>query len=173
MLLNAGRESSNQNGWWAWAKSSPLLAGRGWKTVRECALSGVFAETAAIATAVVKHDFGPSDATASWTLRSWQIPIHQLVNVCQNLRHRPIQMGQMRGHGAKFGRKKEQAIVALLSHPTLEQAARAVGVNPNTLLRWQKEPEFEKAYREARWAAFSQAVARLQQGSAAAATALL
>jgi hypothetical protein len=81
--------------------------------------------------------------------------------------------GQMKGHGAKFGRKKEEAIAALLSHPTLEQAARAIGINPNTLLRWQKEPEFEKAYREARRAAFSQAVARLQQGSAAAATTLL
>jgi hypothetical protein len=80
--------------------------------------------------------------------------------------------GQM-SHGAKFGRKKEEAIVALLSHPTLEQAARAIGINPNTLPRWQKEPEFEKAYREARRAAFSQAVARLQQGSAAAATTLL
>ena len=79
----------------------------------------------------------------------------------------------MRGHGAKFVRKKEEAIVALLSHPTLEQAARAVGINPNTLLRWQKEPEFDKAYREARRAAFSQAVSRLQQGSAAAATTLL
>ena len=34
-------------------------------------------------------------------------------------------------------------------------------------------PEFQKAYREARRAAFGQAIARLQQGTSAAATTLL
>jgi len=34
--------------------------------------------------------------------------------------------------------------------------------------RWQKEPEFQKALREARRAAFGQAIARLQQMSGAA-----
>jgi hypothetical protein len=42
-----------------------------------------------------------------------------------------------------------------------------------TLLRWQKVPEFQIAYREARRAAFGQAIARLQQGTSAAATTLL
>src|ERR1700683_4668350 len=32
---------------------------------------------------------------------------------------------QMVGHGAKFGRKKEEAIIALLSHPNIEAVARA------------------------------------------------
>jgi hypothetical protein len=36
-----------------------------------------------------------------------------------------------------------------------------------------KLPEFQKAYREARRAAYSQAVARLQQGTTAAATTVL
>jgi len=36
-----------------------------------------------------------------------------------------------------------------------------------------KLPEFQKAYREARRAAFSQSIARLQQGTSAAATTLL
>jgi hypothetical protein len=79
----------------------------------------------------------------------------------------------MLGHGAKFGRKKEEAIVALLSHRTLEEAARAVGVAPNTLLRWQQDAEFNKAYREARRVAFRQSVARLQQASSAAVSTLL
>jgi len=79
----------------------------------------------------------------------------------------------MLGHGAKFGRKKEAAVAALLSHRNLEEAARATGVVPNTLLRWMKEPEFDAAYREARRTAFGQAVARLQQGASAAATTLL
>jgi hypothetical protein len=41
-------------------------------------------------------------------------------------------------------------------------------LEPPTLLRWQKEPEFQKAYREARRAAFGQAIARLQEMSGAA-----
>ena len=44
---------------------------------------------------------------------------------------------------------------------------------PNTLLNWMKVPEFQAAYREARRMAFSQAVAKLQRGAAAAATTLL
>src|SRR5438067_472718 len=42
-----------------------------------------------------------------------------------------------------------------------------------TLLRWLEIPEFQTAYREARRAVFSQSIARLQQGTAAAATTLL
>jgi transposase-like protein len=79
----------------------------------------------------------------------------------------------MQGHGAKFGHKKEEAIAALLTQRSVEEAARAVGVDPNTLLRWLKIPEFQAAYREARRAAFSQSVARLQQATSAAATTLL
>ena len=79
----------------------------------------------------------------------------------------------MTGHGAKFGRKKEDAIVALLTARTVEEAARGVGVSTKTLLRWMKEPEFEAPYREARRAAFGQSVARLQQASSAAVSTLL
>ncbi len=79
----------------------------------------------------------------------------------------------MTGHGAKFARKKEQAIVALLTQRNLEEAARSIGIDPKTLLRWMKEPEFDAAYREARRAAFGQSIARLQQGTSAAATTLL
>jgi hypothetical protein len=77
------------------------------------------------------------------------------------------------GHGAKFGRKKEQAIAALLSQRTTEDAARTIGVGPATILRWLKEPEFDAAYRAARRAAFSQSIARLQQASSAAVSTLL
>ena len=78
----------------------------------------------------------------------------------------------MVGHGTKFGRKKEQAVVALLSHRSIEEAARSIDVAPNTLLRWIKEPEFDVAYRAARRAAYSQAIARLQQMSSAAVSVL-
>ena len=56
----------------------------------------------------------------------------------------------MKGHGAKFGRKKEEAIAALLTQRNTEEAARAIGVVPSTLLRWMKEPDFDAAYRAAR-----------------------
>ena len=79
----------------------------------------------------------------------------------------------MKAPGGKFGRKKEAAIAALLTQRNLEEAAKAAGIGANTLLRWMKVPEFQTAYREARRTAYSQAVARLQQGATAAATTLL
>ena len=79
----------------------------------------------------------------------------------------------MTGHGTKFGRKKEEAIAALLSQPRVEDAARSIGVGTKTLLRWLQIPEFQTAYRAARRAAYSQCVARLQQASGAAVTTLL
>jgi len=79
----------------------------------------------------------------------------------------------MTGHGAKLGRKQEEAIAALLTQRNTEEAARAIGVTPKTLLRWMKLPEFKVAYREARLAAFGQSFARLQQATSAAASTLL
>jgi DNA-binding transcriptional MerR regulator len=78
----------------------------------------------------------------------------------------------MTGHGAKFGRKKEEAVAALLVHRSVEEAAKAIGVEAKTLRRWQKIPEFEAAYRQARRDAFEQTVGRLQQLSAAGVTTL-
>ena len=79
----------------------------------------------------------------------------------------------MLGHGAKFDHKKDQAIAALLAHRNVEEAARAVGISPNTLLRWLKEPEFAAAYREARRAASRESIARLQDALGAAVATVL
>jgi hypothetical protein len=79
----------------------------------------------------------------------------------------------MAGHGQKFGRKQEDAIAALLTQRNVEEAARAAGIGARTLLRWLKLPEFQSAYRQARREAFGQSIARLQQGTSAAATTLL
>jgi transposase-like protein len=79
----------------------------------------------------------------------------------------------MSGHGTKLGRKLEDAVAAMLTQRNVEEAARSVGVSTATLMRWQKVPEFQAAYREARRAAYGQAIARLQQGTTAAATTLL
>jgi hypothetical protein len=73
------------------------------------------------------------------------------------------------GHGSKFGRKREEAIAALLTARNVEEAARAAGVGTRTLIRWLKIPEFAAAYLEARRAA----VSRLQQASSAAVSTLL
>ena len=79
----------------------------------------------------------------------------------------------MRRHGTKFGRKQEKAIAALLTHRSLEDAARATGIATKTLLRWLKNREFDEAYRQVRRAAFTQSLARLQQASGAAVSTLL
>jgi len=78
----------------------------------------------------------------------------------------------MTGHGAKFGRKKEEAILALLTTRTVEEAARAAHISAKTLLRWMKEPEFDAAYQAAKRAAFGQSIARLHHLSSAAVTTL-
>ena len=54
---------------------------------------------------------------------------------------------QVTGHGAKFGRKKEEAIAALLVQRKVEEAAKSIGIAPKTLLRWMQVPEFDQAYR--------------------------
>lgn len=78
----------------------------------------------------------------------------------------------MLGHGAKFD-KAEQAVAALLSHRSIEDAAREVGISRNTLMRWMKEPEFQTKCREARRTVFSHAIGRLQDSAGAAATTVL
>jgi hypothetical protein len=79
----------------------------------------------------------------------------------------------MAARSSMLGRKQEGAIAALLTQRNIEEAARAAGIGTRTLLRWMKLPEFQIAYRAARREAFSQAIARLQQGTSAAATTLL
>ena len=79
----------------------------------------------------------------------------------------------MAARNSSLERKQEEVIAALLTQRNMEEAARTAGVGIRTLIRWMKLPEFQKAYREARRAAFGQAIARLQQGTSAAATTLL
>jgi hypothetical protein len=78
----------------------------------------------------------------------------------------------MNENGAKLGRKKEAAILALLSQRTVEDAARVAEIGVRTLYRWMKEPAFDGAYRDAKRAAFSQSIARFHQLASAAVTTL-
>jgi hypothetical protein len=72
----------------------------------------------------------------------------------------------------KLTRKQEQAILALLSNRSVEDAAKACNTPVRTLFRWLKEPKFNAAYREAKRAAFGQGIARLHHLSSAAVSTL-
>jgi hypothetical protein len=78
-----------------------------------------------------------------------------------------------KGHGNKFGRKKEAAIAALLVEKNHADAARVVGIDLTTLKRWLRLPEFKEEWRRARWEVVDQAYARAQQHSGAAIAVLL
>ena len=75
--------------------------------------------------------------------------------------------------GRELKPKQEEAIGALLTNRSVEDAARAVNVGPRTLYRWLGESVFDKAYRKARRAGFGQGTARLQQASGVAVSSIL
>jgi hypothetical protein len=53
----------------------------------------------------------------------------------------------------------------MLQYATREEAAQAAGINPATLYRWQKDPQFQQALLEARREVFGQAMGRLQHAA--------
>jgi len=63
---------------------------------------------------------------------------------------------------SRLSPKQEKAVVALVSHPTIKEAAAQAGVNETTLWRWLQKEEFRAAYKEARRTAVQQAIARAQ-----------
>ena len=68
----------------------------------------------------------------------------------------------MIGHGEKLTRKQEQAIITLLSHSSIPEAAKACGMGEATLWRWLQLPEFQSRYRAARRQLVETAIAQLQ-----------
>jgi len=79
----------------------------------------------------------------------------------------------MAGSAKKLTPKQESAILALLTARNVEEAAKTADVPLRTLYRWMADPDFDNGFRRAKRAAFGQALSRLQQGSAAAATVML
>ena len=71
----------------------------------------------------------------------------------------------MKGHGEKKTRKAEQFIAALLEHPSIEAAAKSVGIGTATAWRWMKDPDFIEQYRDARREAMRHTTARLQEAA--------
>jgi hypothetical protein len=68
--------------------------------------------------------------------------------------------------------KQARAVLALLEHPTLKDAAAAVGVGETTLWRWSQTPEFKATYMDARREAVRQSIAHLQSATGEAVTCL-
>ena len=68
--------------------------------------------------------------------------------------------------------KQEQALQAVISHPTLKEAALAAGISETTLWRYMQDKAFARRLREARRDAVNHAVTRLQRASSDAVTVL-
>jgi|HubBroStandDraft_1064217.scaffolds.fasta_scaffold149225_1 hypothetical protein len=78
-----------------------------------------------------------------------------------------------KGHGSKFGRKKEAAVAALFSEKNHAEAARVAGIDLKTLKRWMRMPEFIEEWLRARLEGMEHAYARAQQNSGACISVLL
>jgi transposase-like protein len=73
----------------------------------------------------------------------------------------------------RLSREQEKAIVALMTNPTVFEAAKQLKVHPNTLRNWLKQPTFARAYEEARKGLFARVVAHLQAAMVKVTEALL
>ena len=71
------------------------------------------------------------------------------------------------GHGSKFGRKKEAVMAGLLAGKSEAEAAQAAGVDPSTVKRWKRLPEFQAEFLQLRREAMTQANARIQHNASA------
>jgi len=88
----------------------------------------------------------------------------------------PLNGGRQRlsaGHGEKFSRLKEQAIVALLTYPTVREAAEAAHVGERTLQRWLSLPGFTRRFEESKSRILAGTVNKLLRNGEAAADALV
>lgn len=76
------------------------------------------------------------------------------------------------GNGGRRPQREDAALAALLSEPTIAQAAAKAGISESTLLRWLAEPSFRARYRDARRQVVEQAIVGLQQAAGDAVTVL-
>lgn len=76
------------------------------------------------------------------------------------------------GVNMEISQKKERAIIALLTEPSIKDAALIAGVGETTLFRWLKQPDFLTAYREARKEVITQTISRVQKASGKAVSTL-
>jgi hypothetical protein len=68
--------------------------------------------------------------------------------------------------------KQQRAIEALLSEPSIRQAATVAGLGEKTIRRWLQNAEFSQAYQQARQHVFADALAGLRAATHDAVNAL-
>lgn len=78
----------------------------------------------------------------------------------------------MSGQSGKRERLEDRALAALLSEPTIVQAATTAGISESTLARWLADPSFRARHREARRQVVEQAISALQRATEDAVTTL-
>ena len=73
-----------------------------------------------------------------------------------------------------MGRKsrQEQALIALLEQPSIRAAAEVSGVSQPTIFRYLQDPDFRKAYQQAKKALLDAALGDLQKASSEAVSTL-
>jgi hypothetical protein len=69
----------------------------------------------------------------------------------------------MQGKTHQLSAKQLEAILALLSEPSIQKAATKIGVHEKTLWRWIDEPEFGAEYRKAKRDTYTQAIGIMQR----------
>ena len=79
----------------------------------------------------------------------------------------------MPGHGSRLAHKKELAVAALLTQPSVVAAVEQIGVSEKTVWRWLREPDFAEAFAQARREFLGLALARLQRAAGQATTRLM
>lgn len=70
--------------------------------------------------------------------------------------------------GPKKRVKRELAIAALLTAPTIADAAHEVGISEPTLWRWMQDDDFKTEFLTAKKQVLSQSISNLQQAAGAA-----
>jgi hypothetical protein len=74
----------------------------------------------------------------------------------------------MTENGRLLTARQEKAVCALLTEPSIRDAAKSAGIGERTLYTWLKEPAFDRAYRAARREAVARAMGAVQQAAGAA-----
>lgn len=68
----------------------------------------------------------------------------------------------MKGHGEKLSRNMEKAAAALLTEPTVKEAAEKVRISESTLYRWQQLPQFKELFNQMKAQTVANATAKLR-----------
>ena len=63
----------------------------------------------------------------------------------------------------ELSRKKSKAVLALLDHRTVGEAAESIGVGQSTLFRWMQDHNFQRHYMQAKRKVINQAITQLQK----------